>query len=78
MPKVEIDESELLNQQTVVKAVNSMLANPEARKLLLKARKTADRMASTLGLTPAQADGLATELALGIDDLRGWRVPGAD
>lgn len=38
----EIDESELLAQQSVTRAVNQMLANPKARKMLLAARKEAD------------------------------------
>ena len=38
----EIDESELLSQQAVVRTVNAMLANKDARKLLLQARKAAD------------------------------------
>ena len=42
MAKVEIDESELLASQATIRAVNGMLANPAARKLLLQARKTAD------------------------------------
>lgn len=42
----EIDESTLLNLTSVERAVAGMLANPESRKLLLKARKTADPNAS--------------------------------
>lgn len=39
MPMREIDETELLANQQVVKAVQGMLGNPEARQLLLKAQK---------------------------------------
>lgn len=46
MPKVEIDEAELLASQQVVQAVNQMMANPKSRQLLLHARKTADPNAS--------------------------------
>ncbi len=38
----EVDESEFLASQATIRAVNGMLANPAARKLLLQARKTAD------------------------------------
>lgn len=38
----QIDEAELLAQGRVVQTVNQMLAHPEARKLVLKARKLAD------------------------------------
>lgn len=38
----EIDESELLAHQQVTQVVNGILAKPEARKLLLQARKIAD------------------------------------
>src|SRR5580698_2673277 len=46
MPKVEIEEAELLASQEVVQAVNKMMANPKARSLLLHARKTSDPTAS--------------------------------
>jgi len=46
MPKVEIDEAELLASQQVVHAVNQMMANPKSRAMLLHARKTADPAAS--------------------------------
>lgn len=46
MPKVEIEEAELLASQEVVQAVNKMMANPKARSLLLHARKTSDPNAS--------------------------------
>src|SRR5882757_5117538 len=46
MPKVEIDEAELLASQQVVHAVNQMMANPKSRAMLLHARKTADPNAS--------------------------------
>jgi len=39
---VEVDESVFLESQGLVQAVNGMLANKEARALLLKARKIAD------------------------------------
>ncbi len=42
MAKVEVDESDFLASQATIRAVNGMLANPEARKLLLQARKKAD------------------------------------
>ncbi len=38
----EIDESEFLASQATIKAVNEMLAHPEARSLLLHARKKAN------------------------------------
>ncbi len=38
----QVDETEFLNAQNVVAAVNEMLANKEARTMLLKARKTAN------------------------------------
>jgi len=38
----EVDESEFLSSQSVVRAVNAMLANKDSRKLLLQARKVAD------------------------------------
>ena len=43
----------------ITRTVLADFADP--RKQAVEARKTADRMASTLGLTPAQADGLATD-----------------
>ena len=42
MPKVEVDESDLLASQATIKALNEMLANPAARRLVLQARKIAD------------------------------------
>jgi hypothetical protein len=38
----EVSEEEFLATQNVVRAVNGMLANPQARKILLQARKIAD------------------------------------
>jgi hypothetical protein len=46
MATVQIDESELLNQQRVLAKVNNMLAHPEARKLLLRASKIQDPAAN--------------------------------
>jgi hypothetical protein len=40
--KIEIDESQYLEAQGVMGAVNGIMSNPEARKLLLQARKIAD------------------------------------
>lgn len=38
----DIDEAEYLSQQAVVRTVNNMLSNKDARKLLLQARKLAE------------------------------------
>jgi len=38
----EVDESEFLNAQAVVAAVNKMMGDKDARKLLLQARKKSD------------------------------------
>ncbi len=39
MAKIEVEESDLLANAQVVKAVNMMLANPEARRRVLEAQK---------------------------------------
>jgi hypothetical protein len=39
MPKIEVEESDLLASAQTVKAVQAMLANPKARSLLLNAQK---------------------------------------
>jgi hypothetical protein len=46
MPMVEIDETQLLGMRGLTEQVSKMLAHPEARKLVLKARKTVDPNAS--------------------------------
>lgn len=42
MPKVEIEEADLLAQQKIFDAVKKMAANPQARELLNKAQKIVD------------------------------------
>jgi hypothetical protein len=42
MALAQIDEAELLSHRQVVDAVNGIMSKPEARKLLLQARKLAD------------------------------------
>jgi hypothetical protein len=46
MATVQVDETEFLASQGTLKALQGMLANPEARKLVLKARKISDPTAS--------------------------------
>lgn len=46
MPKVEIEEAELLAREQVFQAVNQMMNDPKARPYLLRARKEADPNAS--------------------------------
>ena len=68
MPKIEIEETDFLASQATIRAVNGMLANPTARKLLLQARKTADPHANIPEIdaaVPVQSELAAfrTELA---------------
>lgn len=46
MPMVEIDEDVLRQQQAVVAAVNKLMANPDARRKVLEARKVVEPDAS--------------------------------
>jgi len=50
----EVDESEYIAAQNVVSAVNGMMKNPAARKLVLQARKLADPNASIPELDAAE------------------------
>jgi len=47
MPKVEIEEADLLANQQLAKAIQSMMANPDARKKLLEAQKIINPTAVT-------------------------------
>lgn len=42
MPKVEIEEADLLAQQRIFEAVKKIAANPQARELMAKAQKIVD------------------------------------
>lgn len=55
MPKVEIDEVELLNHRRLAQTVNTILSNPKAKVLVQQAHKMVDPTARTPELDSLQA-----------------------
>jgi hypothetical protein len=73
---VEIDESELLNLRGVNEVVSAMLANPQARPLVLRARKIQDPRAPIPEIDAAQPFNHAMEAVR--KEIGDWRKEQAE